>query len=250
MAVSRQTIFQCLNPNGGGAVAEMDERSERARWACSSKFPGVRVARIGPNISIGRVLVKRIAITWSVAVLFCAFVPPLQADSGTRVTSGALMFASHGGVVDVAGQSGFRLRARVDDVEGRFDAGNQCGDFDCAPGTVVGLFAEWSGSDLNGTVAFKDQSYVLGREGAGGALGLVTFDGNLTLPPFNDAGVVDIDAPFTFSGQVEFEDTGVTEPLSGTGIATLQFTRSADGTAWQFSNATYALQRRATTAAP
>jgi len=175
---------------------------------------------------------------------------PLQAASGTRVTSGALMFASHVGVVDVAGQSGFRMRANVDDVGGRFDASNQCVDLDCAPGTAVSLFAQWSGSDLNGTVTFKGHSYGLGGEGGGGALGIVTFDGHLTLPPFNDAGVVDIDAPFTFSGRVDFTGTGTTEPLSGTGMATFQFKRSADGTAWQFSNATYAfLSHDSTTAA-
>lgn len=187
---------------------------------------------------------KRYATSLVASALFYASVLPLSGDSGTRVTSGALMFASHVGVIDIAGQHGFRMRANVDDVGGIFAPANQCGDLDCVPGTMVNLEAKWSGLDLRGTLLFKGQSYPLGSEGTTGALGLVDFEGSLVLPPFNDRGTVDVDAPFTLTGFVEFEDTLAREPISGAGVATLQFKRSADGSAWQFSNATYAIVRQ------
>jgi hypothetical protein len=188
--------------------------------------------------------VKSVTRLLPAAVLFCGLVLPLRADNGTSVTSGALMFASHVGVIDIAGQHNFQMRSNVDDVGGIFVPQNQCGDLDCSPGTTVNLEAKWSGNDLSGTLAFKGKSYPLGKEGPSGALGIVDFEGSLVLPPFNDSGTVDVSAPFTFSGQLEFEDTLAREPLSGAGIATLQFKRSADGSAWQFSNATYALQKQ------
>lgn len=187
---------------------------------------------------------KRFATSALAIALFCALGLPLSGDSGTRVTSGALMFASNVGVIDIAGQHSFRMRANVDDVGGIFLPSNQCSDLDCVPGTTVNLQARWSGLDLPGTLVFKGHSYALGHEGASGAQGLVDFEGSLVLPPFNDSGTVDVDAPFTLTGQVEFEDTLTTEPISGVGVATLQFKRSADGSAWQFANATYALQRQ------
>jgi hypothetical protein len=153
------------------------------------------------------------------------------------------MFGSGVGVIDMAGQSDLRLRASVDDVGGIFAPRNQCQELDCVPGTQVNLEGFWTGLDLRGTLRWKGKDYVLGTEQASGVLGIARFDGTLTLPPFSSAAtVIDIDAPFSFSGEVRFQDTFTVEPLSGSGVATLQFRQSSDGTAWQFVNATYAFQ--------
>ena len=95
-----------------------------------------------------------------------------------------------------------------------------------------------------GQVRFKGQDYVLGQEGAGGALGIARFQGTVTLPDFTSTGTVDVSAPFSFTGQVEFEDTFAVEPLTGFGVATLHFTEFSDGSSWVFSGATYEFQRK------
>jgi hypothetical protein len=187
--------------------------------------------------------VKRISNVLSPFAILAALSLPAHGAAGTSVTSGALMFASGVGVIDIAGQSDFRLRSPVDSTSGRFDAAFQCSELDCGPGTVVSLFAAWFGNNLSGTLRFKGHSYALGSESADGALGRVQFDGSVTLPPFNTSGTIDIDVPISLSGQIQFNDTGAVEPLTGTGIATIQFKRSPDGSAWQFSNATYALTK-------
>jgi hypothetical protein len=99
--------------------------------------------------------VKRIAtflpglfLAW--LVLFTA-----HANQGTRVTSGALTFASHVGHIDVSGQSGFTIDASVDSASGIFAPENQCSDLDCGPGTQVNLAAHWVGNDLRGSASLR-----------------------------------------------------------------------------------------------
>jgi hypothetical protein len=187
--------------------------------------------------------VKRIATSLSVLFLSSLMLFNAEASQGTAVTSGALTFASHAGAIEVSGQSGFSLQARVSGASGIFAAENQCAELDCQPGTQVSLFAHWSGNDLPGSATLRGQPYVLGSEGAGGAMGVVTFDGSVTLPDFTSSAAVDVSAPFTFSGQLAPEGSSDVEALHGAGTATLHFAQSADGSAWQFAGAAYQFHR-------
>jgi hypothetical protein len=186
---------------------------------------------------------KRSAASLSALVLASLVTVPAHAVQGTRVTSGGLTFSGGLGDIEIRGQSGFSMSARVDNVSGIFAPDNQCSDVDCVPGTQVSLNAHWTGNDLPGSASLRGQSYVLGSEGAGAANGIVTFDGSVVLPDFNSTGSVDVSAPFTFSGQLKPEDAPTAEPLFGSGIATLTFHQSADGSAWQFASATYEFRR-------
>src|SRR5205085_9818261 len=108
-------------------------------------------------------------------------------------TSGAFTWSGTGDI-DATGQSDFSMHAFVDFAGGSFGPENQCGGPDCPPGTEVSLEAIWTGLDLRGSVRFKGQDYVLGQEGAGGALGIARFQGTVTLPDFTSTGTVDVSA--------------------------------------------------------
>lgn len=185
---------------------------------------------------------KRTAV-YLLPLFLCSLAVTAHAVQGTRVTSGGLSFASGVGRVDMSGQSGFQMTADVDSAGGIFAPENQCSDVDCVPGTQVNLNAHWTGSDLRGTASLRGQDYELGSESPSGAFGIVTFDGSLVLPDFNGTGTVDVRAPFTFSGQLTPEATFEAERLFGSGVATLRFHQSADGSAWQFESATYQFTR-------
>ena len=188
---------------------------------------------------------KRTIATLSLVVGLFALTA--HAVQGTRVTSGGLSFASGVGHIDMSGQSGLHMTADVDSAGGVFLPENQCSDLDCTPGTQVNLNAHWTGSDVRGTASLRGQDYVLGTEDPAGAFAIVTFDGSLVLPDFNSTGTVDVQAPFTFSGQLTSQATSETERLFGSGVAMLRFRQSPDGSAWQFESATYQFTRSGAT---
>jgi hypothetical protein len=169
-----------------------------------------------------------------------------QAADGTRVASGALDFGTTVGRMDVRGQSGLRLQTSVDVSGGVYNPWNQCSDPECPPGTAVSLYAYWSGGDLTGTLNWRGDSYRLGSEGAGGAWGIAEFEGSVILPEFTDSGTAEVSAPFTFSGQFTPENPGGpthTEPLVGSGTATLTLEVNYDGSSWQIVRTLYEFTR-------
>jgi hypothetical protein len=183
--------------------------------------------------------VKRSSTILSVLFMFLALFVPVHGEQGTRVTSGTFTFASGLGEIHARGQSGFRIDARVDITGGIYNPESQCAELECQPGTEVSLLAHWVGQDLNGPATLRGQDYVLGREGEGGAMGIVTFDGSVILPDFNSSGTAVVTAPFTFTGQLESETTFEVEPLCGSGVATLQLSEATEGQAWRVTGATY-----------
>lgn len=182
-------------------------------------------------------LVPAIAVLWIIA-------PSLDAVQGTRITTGTLTFEGGVGDIDMGGQSGFSIESRVDRAGGVFEPTEQCTGGDCPPGTVVNLFATWSGGDLSGTATLRGQTFVLGSEGEGGASGLLDFEGTVTLPEMTTDGMVTLTAPVSVSGQLVPVDTGILEPLFGTAIASVTFRKSVDFDAWEFQRATYTITRR------
>jgi hypothetical protein len=191
--------------------------------------------------------VKRIAVVVSGLFLVTLFPFTVHADQGIRVTAGALTFSGSAGHLDISGQSGFRMQADVDWASGIFIPKDQCGVPECVPGTQVDLTARWIGLDLRGSVSLRGKDYVLGSEDLDSEVGDVVFSGLLTLPDFGSP-TVDVSAPFTLTGRLwPLTDSSDIEPLSGSGIATLQFRQSADGTTWEWVSATYTFQKARST---
>ena len=94
--------------------------------------------------------------------LFAALLAPARAADGTRVTSGVFTFEDIG-TLDISGQSGLHMTARVSEAGGRFDPKNACEFLDCVPGTPFGLGATWVSPDLgNGVFSFRGQDWQLG----------------------------------------------------------------------------------------
>jgi hypothetical protein len=85
----------------------------------------------------------------------------------------------------------------------------------------------------------RGHDYALGQEGAGGAMGIIDFEGTVTMPDLTDTGTAQVSAPFSFSGQLRPEDTGITEPLTGSGVATIDLHVNFDGASWMVTRATY-----------
>jgi hypothetical protein len=187
---------------------------------------------------------KRDATILSILFLFSALLVSIHGDQGTRLTSGAFTFASGLGEIHAAGQSGFRIDARVDITSGVYDPESHCAELDCQPGTELSLLAHWVGQGVGGSATLRGQDYVLGMEGEGGGMAIVTFDGSVILPDFNSSRTAVVTAPFTFTGQLESETTFEVEPLSGSGVATLQLSEAAEGQAWRVTAATYQFAKR------
>jgi hypothetical protein len=190
--------------------------------------------------------VKRIAALVPGLFLASLFLFTVRADQGTRVANGTFTFSGVG-QIDISGQSAFRMHADVSIAGGIFVPQDQCNFLDCVPGTQVNLAARWVGGDLRGSVRLRGKDYILGSEDANAANGDVMFNGSLTLPDFTGSGTVDVSAPFTLTGQVALPGSDDAEPLFGSGIATLQFRQSADGSAWQFVSAIYQFQQGTST---
>jgi hypothetical protein len=189
--------------------------------------------------------VKRLSTVVAVLALSVSILSPVHAADGVAVTSGTMVFSSHLGQIDLRGRSGFRLQARVDDVGGLFAPNLQCEVPECPPGTVVDLYATWSGQDLWGTASLRGSGYLLGSEGEGGAAGLIVFFGSVVLPDFTPSGTAEVRAPFTVAGLLSPVSAAgsIPEPFSGGGTATLQLTMTADGTSWAISGVTYAVAK-------
>jgi hypothetical protein len=187
--------------------------------------------------------VKGISVLALVFISTWSFLTPAGANDGTRVTSGTLTFASQQGQIDAGGQADFSMQAFVDSSSGIFDFEDTCNAGPlCQPGTQVSLGARWNGIDLRGTATLRGRHYILGGEGDGHALGDAKFDGTVTMPDFTSSGIAQVSAPFSFSGELT-PDGGSADPLTGSGIATIDLKESPDGTSWTMTSATYEFRK-------
>ena len=185
-------------------------------------------------------------------VLFFATVVPTHAADSVRVTSGALTFGRSNGELDVEGTAHLSMTARLSAASGNYDPFNQCFFDFCPPGTDVSLHAFWSTPDLNGSVTLRGHDYALGKEGDGGIVGHVEFDGHVVLPEYTPDGTAEVSAPFSFQSALtpELPDgSGETEALTGHGTATLSLTMAADGSTWRIDATVYTFEKHAPTTA-
>src|SRR4051794_9853153 len=97
---------------------------------------GTPIAASAARTLTRRPIVKRISLVAWLAVSTWALTPPVRADVGTRVTSGALTVArGGGGQIDLRGQSDFAMHAVVDTASGVLAIVQNCNSsFDCIPG--------------------------------------------------------------------------------------------------------------------
>jgi hypothetical protein len=172
----------------------------------------------------------------------------VRADS-ILVTSGALV-ASRDTAADLfaTGTGGFQLVGGGDFSGGRFEPYTQCFTPPaCAPGSVLSLYASWSGSDFLGTVTFDGVTYPMGSVSETTAGAAVEFLGSVIAPAFDGRTVREVSAPFTFSGLVvppATPDQGPALQLIGRGTATLRLNwiDNLSGQYWQFERGVYAFE--------
>ena len=183
-------------------------------------------------------------------ILFFATQIPTHAAHAVRVTSGALTFGDSAGQLNVEGTANLSMSAPLSAASGNYAPFNQCFFDFCPPGTDVSLHAFWSTPDLSGSVTLRGDDYVLGKEGEGGIVGHIQFDGHIVLPEYTADGTTDFSAPFVFEAALtpELPDVpggGETEALTGHGTATLSLRMAADGSTWRIDAIVYAFEKRA-----
>jgi hypothetical protein len=140
-------------------------------------------------------MTRRAGLTWAIFSLFTIFGwPAIAAADAVRVTGGELVMTGTVGSMDLTGERGFSLSARVSALSGVFDPWSDCVMTpECTPGTVVSLHAFWSGFDIrSGLLTFEGESYQVTQDG--GASVALDFDGSFMAPPFGSAATVT--APF------------------------------------------------------
>lgn len=164
-----------------------------------------------------------------------------------RVISGDLLVEApqYGGALNLKGIAGFTFSSHVSMSGGMFDPYHQCtANLKCFPGTAVSLRGTWIDSDLPSRFTLRGTSYRTGL-GPRDAVAYVEFNGSVSLPPFTEAQMVEVSAPFTFKGAVTYfpasSSTGVKELLTGHGVARLTFQEhhEAGTTFWMFTRAVY-----------
>ena len=168
-----------------------------------------------------------------VSVIFSLFAILLVTAAATaepiRVNAGELLVVERSGTLQISGEQGFSLSARVDAAFGVFSPWSQCSSTpECSPGDSVSLRAFWSGFDVrNGVLTFEGETYQV-REFGSGASVAVQFAGSFIAPPLAESAVVT--APFTlvpftptFGGSgfiLPYPSLGI-QPFFGFGTATI-----------------------------
>lgn len=152
---------------------------------------------------------------------------PASAD---RITAGTLIFVEGGGALRVQLRSdSFTFDGSASRFSGIFTPWMQCLVPECFAGTIVDLFALWSGGDLPGTATVGDRTFTsVGSLSTSSSL-FATWTGTLPIPSGFESGV--LTAPFDFSGTFFFEnlpgDFGRLD-LAGAGTATATFRPYSD----------------------
>ena len=169
-------------------------------------------------------------------------VPRFACADPISITGGYLDMNPSFGPLVLAGDRGFTFSSGVDTVAGVFHPiGCNFDPLHCTPGSTLGLTASWSGNDLPGTATLDGATYVhVGSLGSPSSLS-VTFSGTAGLPSIAASAI--LTAPFLFSGtffHTVNSGAGVSELLTGGGLATLSFTPNrAFPSSWHLDHARY-----------
>lgn len=141
-------------------------------------------------------MTRRTVPVWTIFSIFAVLgCPAIGAADPVRVTGGELVMTGAVGSMDLTGERGFSLSARVSAFSGVFSPLSDCVMTpECTPGTVVSLHAYWSGFDIrSGLLTFEGESYQV-TENDEGASVAVDLSGSFVAPPFGSSAV--ITAPF------------------------------------------------------
>jgi predicted small secreted protein len=162
-----------------------------------------------------------------------------KADDTIKILSGELVYDASvlGARLDLKGTAGFRLA-----TGNAYEPGYPpTGCYPCGPGTVALNGQPNSYSDLIGTATVRGRTYRLGNGNDDASVGFA-FSGTVTLPPFTGSDVIELSAPFTFTGTIiAFDGPGaprVSADLAGGGVATLRFE------AWHVDSVTHVWKLR------
>lgn len=149
---------------------------------------------------------------------------PAKTEHTIKILSGELVYDPSvlGARLDLKGTAGFRLA-----TGNAYDPGYPpTGCYPCGPGTFALNGQPNSYSDLIGTATVRGRTYRLGDGNYYASVGFA-FLGTVTLPPFTGSDVIELSAPFTFTGTITaFDGPGapqVRSDLAGGGVARLRF---------------------------
>jgi hypothetical protein len=100
-----------------------------------------------------------------VSAIFSLFgillVPRAALADPVTVTGGYLLVTGASGTLELTGERGFSLSARVSTLSGSF-APRNCIFPECTPGTTVSLHGVWTGGDVrSGVLTFEGETYVV-----------------------------------------------------------------------------------------
>jgi hypothetical protein len=192
--------------------------------------------------------IARTALATAVAIL--AIAVPVRGDP-IQVTSGALHFLREDGSPSITlSGGGFTFAGTGFLTGGVFAPWNDCLVPNCVPGTTIDLHAFWLGSDLPGTATVDGRTFQNVGSLATDASLLAEWIGSVLIPTDFTGGT--LTAPFSFSGQFSFFDfpNQTVLNLTGTGLATLNFTPFPTGPGFFLSSATYAFEESMPTPEP
>lgn len=168
---------------------------------------------------------RSVSTMLAVAIVGLAAGRPAAADTvetlvviGSLEIGGSLM-GSHSGTLELSGDRGFTMQARVSSVGGNYRPLEDC-RFGCNPDSALDLSAIWVGSDIFGTSTFESTTFV-GFSGGNpdSASASVQFTGIAALPAALTPSAV-VSAPFRFTGLFR-PGAGPPVNLFGGGIATV-----------------------------
>lgn len=169
------------------------------------------------------------------AALGCA---RIAAADPVQIVSGSLEYSRAAGMspLTLAGTRDFTFTGHTG--FGLFEP-RDCAFGHCVDGDVVSLRAGWSGTDLGGMATVDGRTYTsVGSVSADSSL-LANFFGSVMLPAGGSTGVRTV--PFSFIGQFIVLETEAARryDLSGGGLATVSFTRSAATGGWLVNSLRY-----------
>ncbi|HET7618755.1 MAG TPA: PEP-CTERM sorting domain-containing protein [Vicinamibacterales bacterium] len=164
-------------------------------------------------------------------------VPAFASADVIHITSGYLVFGvGTDSTLDISSpQRGFHMNAGL---EGGVNGPLECLGAGCQPGTAQSLRISYGGNDLPGMVTVDGTSYRIG--GLLGPGASIDFTGSWVAPAFDGHSTTSVSAPFLFTGVFNRDPAGGDPiPLSGHGVASLNFSWTAFTQGWLFKTARY-----------
>jgi hypothetical protein len=180
---------------------------------------------------------KRLGLALAFLSLFVAPLPAVGDE--IRIVRGTVFQPlSFFGDLNIQGTSGLRIDATLGGSSGSF--WSFCDIVACLPGDEIDIGIEYNFLDVFGQVAIQGQTYTL----TDGAFLQLRFDGTTVLPEFTDTDIVEVTAPFTFSGSLQVPDrhepgTSDVFELQGSGVATITLEPNQFFTGWVVGSVTY-----------